>query len=70
MHKPSDRLDASAVNLQVGSSLAWDAARVELPDDTRPYQSGEEELDEVDTGCWADLIGSGRKGKPTDGHDA
>ncbi len=69
-YKPCDRPEASAVNLQVGSSIAWDAARVKLPDDTRPYPGGDEELDEVDTGYWADFIGSGGKGRPTDGHDA
>ncbi len=68
-YKPCDRPEGIAVNLQVGSSLAWDA-RVKLPDDTRPYPGGDEELDEVDTGYWADLMGSDGKGTPTDGHDA
>jgi len=65
-YEPCDRPDSSAVDLQVGSSLACDTAWVELPDDTRPYPELDQELDEAETGYWEQVMGPGGKSSPVD----
>ncbi|KQV83472.1 hypothetical protein [Rhizobium sp. Root1220] len=69
-YEPCGRPESSAVDLQVGSSLARDTAWVELPDDTRPYPELEQELDEAETGYWEQVMGSGGKRGPNDGGSA
>jgi hypothetical protein len=43
-YEPCDRPEADAVQLRVGTSLAYDTAWVELPDETRPYPEFDQEL--------------------------
>ncbi|MEK1929985.1 MAG: hypothetical protein AAAC47_09405 [Pararhizobium sp.] len=57
--EPCDRPEPSAVDLQVGSSLAGDTAWVELPDETRPYPELDRELDEAEAGYWEQAMGPG-----------
>ncbi len=65
-YEPCDRPESSAVDLQVGSSLAGDTAWVEQPDDTRPYPELDWKLDEAETGCWVQFMGPGSKFGPVD----
>jgi hypothetical protein len=58
-YEPCDRPESDTVQLQVGTSLAYDTAWVELPDDTRPYPEFDQELADAEADYWDSVWGPG-----------
>ncbi|WJH38586.1 hypothetical protein N7E02_04055 (plasmid) [Aliirhizobium terrae] len=72
-YEPCDRPEFDAVQLQVGSSLAYDTAWVELPDETRPYPKFDQELADAEAHYRDSVWGPGGECGPieddTEHHD-
>lgn len=69
-YEPCGRPETNAVQLQVGTSLAYDTAWVELPDETRPYPEFDQELADAEADYWDTVWGTGGECGPIeDEHD-
>lgn len=66
-YEPCDRPEASAVQLQVGTSLAYDIAWVELSDETRPYPEFDQELADAEADYWNTVWGPSGECGPIEG---
>ncbi len=71
LYETCDRPETKAVQLQVGTSLAYDTAWVELPDETRPYPKFDQELADAEADYWDTVWGPGGECRPIeeDEHD-
>ncbi len=69
-YEPCDRPETNTVQLQIGTSLAYDTAWVELPDETRPYPEFDQELADAEADYWDSVWGPGGECGPIqDEHD-
>lgn len=69
-YEPCDRPESNSVTVQIGTSLAYDTAWVELPDETRPYPKFDQELADAEADYWDEVWGPGGEcGSIEDGPD-